>query len=167
MIFSFVKLNWGLVLSALTASIATSTGITFTITGLKVGDLSGAVTTEVVTGANADTAVSANFYARVDSIVASGASAGNVKIGTTGNLALPRTRVKGLYYVASATPGTIKINRNSLASDLLLQLNTPGNDDAVNSLYMPAEGILTTRGGLADYSEVTLTDVSFVTLLCG
>jgi hypothetical protein len=26
---------------------------------------------------------------------------------------------------------------------------------------------LTTRGGLADYSEVTLTDVSFVTLLCG
>jgi hypothetical protein len=143
------------------------TGITFTITGLKVGDLSGAVTTEVVTGANASTATSVNFYARVDSIVASGASASTVKIGTTGNLALPRCRVKGLYYVASATPGTVKINRNSLASDLLLQINTPGNEDVVNSLYMPAEGILTTRGGLADYSEVTLTNVSFVTLLCG
>jgi hypothetical protein len=143
------------------------TGITFTITGLRVGDLSGAVTTEVVTGVDTDTAVSANFYARVDYIVASGASAGNVKIGTVGNLALPRCRIKGMSYVASATPGTIKVNRNSLASDLLLQINTPGNEDVVNSLYMPAEGILTTRSGVNDYSEVTLADVSFVTLLCG
>ena len=69
-------------------------GITFTVTGIKVGDLTNSVATEVITGANAGTVSSSNYYARVDSIVASGASAGNVKIGTTGSLALPRTRIK-------------------------------------------------------------------------
>jgi len=142
-------------------------GITFTVTGIKVGDLTNTVVTEVITGANAGTASSANYYARVDSIVASGASAGNVKIGTTGSLALPRTRIKGLYWVGTATAGSVKVNVNGLASQLILQINTPAAATAVNSLYMAAEGILTTRGSQQDYAVVTLTDVAYATLICG
>ena len=143
------------------------TGITFTITGIKVGDLTNTVVSEVVTGANATTATSSNYYARVDSIAASGASAGNVKIGTTGSLALPRTRIKGLYFVGTATAGTIKFNVNGLASQLILQLNTPASATQTSSLYMAAEGILTTRSSPQDYCVVTLTNVTFTTIICG
>jgi len=142
-------------------------GITFTITGIKVGDLSNTVVSEVVTGANASTATSTNYYARVNSITASGASAGNVKIGTTGSLALPRTRIKGLYYVGTASAGTIKFNTNDQASALRLQVNTPASVTAVNSLYMAAEGILTTLGSTQDYCVVTLTNVTYCTIICG
>lgn len=142
-------------------------GITFTITGIKVGDLTNTVVSEVVTGPNATTATSANYYARVDSITASGASAGNVKIGTTGSLALPRTRIKGLYFVGTATAGTIKFNVNGLSSQLILQLNTPASAIQTSSLYMAAEGILTTRSSPQDYCVVTLTNVTFVTIICG
>lgn len=148
-------------------SAGNDTGITFTITGIKVGDLTNTVVSEVVTGANATTATSSNYYARVDSIVASGASAGNVKIGTTGSLALPRTRIKGLYFVGTATAGTIKFNVNGLSSQLILQLNTPASAIQTSSLYMAAEGILTTRSSPQDYCVVTLTDVTFVTIICG
>lgn len=142
-------------------------GITFTVTGIRVGDLSNTVVSEVITGPNATTATSTNYYSRVDSITASGASAGNVKIGTTGSLALPRTRIKGLYYVGTATAGSIKFNVNGLTSQLVLQVNTPASATAVNSLYMAAEGILTTRTGLQDYTVVTLTNVTYATIICG
>ena len=148
-------------------SAGNDTGITFTITGIKVGDLTNTVVSEVVTGANATTATSSNYYARVDSITASGASAGNVKIGTTGSLALPRTRIKGLYFVGTATAGTIKFNVNGLSSQLILQLNTPASAIQTSSLYMAAEGILTTRSSPQDYCVVTLTNVTFVTIICG
>jgi hypothetical protein len=142
-------------------------GITFTVVGNRVGDVSGDSTTEVVTGANATTASTTNFYTNIISITASGASAGTVKIGTVGSLALPRCRIKGLYWVASATAGTIKVNRNSTTGLLLLQINTPALATAVNSLYMAAEGILTTKSTLNDFAIVTLTDVTAATLICG
>ena len=148
-------------------SAGNDSGITFTITGIKVGDLTNTVVSEVVTGANTSTATSTNYYARVDSITASGASAGNVKIGTTGSLALPRTRIKGLYYVGTASAGSIKFNTNDQASALRLQVNTPASATAVNSLYMAAEGILTTLGSNKDYCVVTLTNVTYCTIICG
>ena len=148
-------------------SAGNDSGITFTITGIKVGDLTNTVVSEVVTGANTSTATSTNYYARVDSITASGASAGNVKIGTTGSLALPRTRIKGLYYVGTASAGSIKFNTNDLASNLRLQVNTPASVTAVNSLYMAAEGILTTLGSNQDYCVVTLSNVTYCTIICG
>jgi len=148
-------------------SAGNDSGITFTIRGLRVGDLTNTVVSEVVTGANASTAISSNYYARVDSITASGASAGNVKIGTTGSLALPRTRIKGLYYVGTASAGSISFNVNGLASQLILQVNTPASATAVNSLYMAAEGILTTRSSPQDFTVVTLTNVTYATIICG
>lgn len=142
-------------------------GITFTVVGNRVGDTAGNSTTEVVTGANASTATTTNFYTNIISITASAASAGTVKIGTTGSLALPRCRIKGLYYVASSTAGTIKINRNTTTGLLLLQINTPALATAVNSLYMAAEGVLTTKSGAEDFAIVTLTNVTAATLICG
>ena len=56
-------------------------GITFTVTGT---DWNGAYATEVLTGANATTTYTVYDYKTVTSIVASGASAGNVSIGTNG-----------------------------------------------------------------------------------
>lgn len=57
------------------------TGINFTIVGTN---WSGAAISEVVTGANASTADSDLDFATISSIVASGAAAGTVSIGTNG-----------------------------------------------------------------------------------
>jgi hypothetical protein len=149
-------------------SAGNDSGITFTIRGVKVGDLTGAITTEVVTGANATTASSTNFYTSVQSITASGASAGNVSIGTTGSLAFPRTRIKSLYYVGTTNAGSIKFNVNSTNGTLLLQLNTPAGATAfADSLFIPAEGILTARNGINDFAILTLSEITNVTVFCG
>lgn len=142
-------------------------GITFTIVGIKVGDLTGANTTEVVTGANVGVATSANFYTVVGQITASGASAGNVKIGSVGSLALPRTRIKGLYYVATATAGSIKFNLNSSSGSLLLQVDTPTGTAFSDSIIIPGEGILTTRSNRTDFAVMTLSEITSVTVFCG
>ena len=142
-------------------------GITFTIVGIKVGDLTGKFTTEVVTGANASTADSTNFYAYIESITASGASAGNVSIGTTGSIALPRTRVKGFYYVASGSAGSLKINLNSPTGAELLKISTPATATGTQDMMLPGMGILTTRSSNTDFSVLTVTNVTDVTLFCG
>jgi hypothetical protein len=142
-------------------------GITFTIVGIKVGDLTGANTTEVVTGANVGVATSANFYTVVSQITASGASAGNVKIGSVGSLALPRTRIKGLYYVATATAGSIKFNLNGSTGALLLQVDTPTGTAFSDSIIIPGEGILTTRNNRTDFAVMTLSEITSVTVFCG
>lgn len=144
-------------------------GITFTVVGYKVGDMIGQATTEVLTGANASTVTSTNYYASIVSITASGASAGNVKIGTTGSLALPRCRVKGLHYVVGTSAGSIKVNSNSPTGTLLLQLDTPAvaSSALAISVTVPMDGILTARSSSSDFAVVTLTNVTYVTLFCG
>jgi hypothetical protein len=142
-------------------------GITFTIVGIKVGDLTGKFTTEVVTGANASTADSTNFYAYIESITASGASAGNVSIGTTGSIALPRTRLKGFYYLASGTAGSIKLNLNSTSGAELLNLSTPASATGTQDMFLPGQGLLTTRSNNTDFAILTVTNVTDVTLFCG
>jgi len=57
------------------------TGITFTLTGT---DGTGAVITEVLTGANAGAATSALSYKTLTSVLTSGAAAGTVTVGTNG-----------------------------------------------------------------------------------
>ena len=142
-------------------------GITFTIVGIKVGDLTGKFTTEVVTGVDASTADSTNFYAYIESITASGASAGNVSIGTTGSIALPRTRLKGFYYLASGTAGSIKLNLNSTSGAELLNLSTPASATGTQDMFLPGQGLLTTRSNNTDFAILTVTNVTDVTLFCG
>ena len=142
-------------------------GITFTIVGIKVGDLTGKFTTEVVTGANASTADSTNFFAYIESITASGASAGNVSIGTTGSIALPRTRLKGFYYLASGVAGSLKLNLNGPTGAELLKLSTPASATGTQDMMLPGMGILTTRSNNTDFAVLTVTSVTDVTLFCG
>jgi len=150
-------------------SAGNDSGITFTIVGIKVGNLTGAYTTEVVTGANASTASSTNFYTYVDSITASGASAGNVSIGTTGSLAFGRTRIKSLYYVGTASAGSIKFNVNSTSGALLLQIDTPTSAASFSdSVTIPDQGILTQRSNSkSDFTIMTLSNITNATVFCG
>ena len=60
-------------------SVGNDSGITFTVTGT---DWNNMPASEVLTGANATTAYTAYDFKTVTSVVASGASAGNVSIGT-------------------------------------------------------------------------------------
>lgn len=91
-------------------SVGNDSGITFTITGT---DWNNAPATEVLTGANASTVYSTYDYKTVTSIVASGASAGNVSIGTNG-VASSRPVFLDLYadsstYIQADTGGSSAI----------------------------------------------------------
>lgn len=145
------------------------TGITFTITGTKVGDLTGhAPTVEVLTGVSGDAVTSTNYWASDISIVASGASAGTVSIGTTGDVALPRTRVKGFYVVCGATAGSLKVNINGLTTgnNTVFDVSTPAGATLVQDLLLAGNGILTARQN-NDYAVVVPTNLTDYTLFCG
>ena len=144
-------------------------GRTFTITGIKVGDLTGAYTTEAVSGASAGTSSSTNFYTYIDSISIDAASAGAVSIGTTGSLAFGRTRIKSLYYVGTASAGSIKFNVNSTSGALLLQIDTPTSAASFSdSVTIPDQGILTQRSNSkSDFTIMTLTNITNATVFCG
>lgn len=143
------------------------TGITFTIVGTPVGgDPNHAPVTEVLTGASASSVTSTNFFANIVSITASGAAAGTVAIGTTGSLALPRCRVRGVYYVGAASAGTIVLNSNATSGTQLLRVDTPATATWAAHLLLPGEGALTARSTGADFAIVTLTQVSLITLFC-
>lgn len=143
-------------------------GITFTVVGTPVGKLSSGFVTEVVTGGAATTASTTAYWARINSITASGASAGNVKIGTTGSLAFPRTRIKGVYFVGATSAGSIVFTRNGTTGPSLLTLNTAASSTAAtDNVVLPGQGILTARSSQDDYAVMTLTQVSAVTVFCG
>lgn len=137
-------------------------GKTFTIVGKTVA---GATVTETVTGPNNTTVYSTNYFAFVSSVSVSAATAGAITVGYGGALALPPTRIKGLYYLASSAAGSIVVTRNS-DSQILLEIDTPALDTVVNSLYMAAEGVRTAYAN-NDFATVTPTDVTAVTLICG
>lgn len=136
----------------------------FRISGIKVGELGGAVTTEVLAGPNATTVFSANYYSTVNSISISAASAGGVKIGYGSNLALPRTRIKSVYYVGG-TSGNITFVSQASSSTVLriptVSATVPG------VAFVPPDGVLTTKSGANDYCVVTVSGAIDVTIFCG
>jgi hypothetical protein len=143
-------------------------GDTFTIVGHAMGTAPGIVTTEAVTGSNAGVATSTNYYDSITSITVSGASAGNVSIGVLGtSVALPRTRIKGLYYVATGSAGSVAVNLNSTSGRLLVKIDTPASATVANSSYIPEDGILVAGSAATDFGLVTLTNVTFSTIYCG
>jgi hypothetical protein len=140
--------------------------IDFTITGTLVGSIGGTLVEEVVGGGNAETVFSTQYFSSVEQIEISGNTDGDVTVGYGGSLALPRCRIKGVYYVAGASVGNISITPNS-SSIPVLALATPAGNTEVSSLYMAAEGILTTNNSADDYAVVSTTNVTSLTLLCG
>ena len=161
-------------------SAGNDSGITFTINGAIVGQLTeqGQVPNpnnpEVLAGGNAGAVTSAYFYSRVDSIVISAAAAGTVSVGTTGDLALPRCRIKGFYILSAAGAGSLKVNRFSyttsayptVAVESLLDITTPAGATLTQFLSLPGQGILTGQQH-NDFAVVTLATSTDYTLFCG
>ena len=147
-------------------------GKTLTIVGHKMGTAPGVVTTEVVTGPNATTVYSTGYYDIVTSITPSATMTGTIGIGVLGtSVALPRTRIRGVYYVGTGSAGSIKINLNSTTGTLLLQIDSPASATA-NQYVLMQSGILVggsnALGALTmDFGIVTLSNVTFSTIICG
>ena len=131
-----------------------ATAATFTIVGFVVGDLTGNTTTETVAGLNADIATSVNYYSQITSISSDAAVATNVSIGTliTDGVALPRGRLRGFYYVATAGAGsiTLRANGGTAADRILLSIATPAVVES-QQMSLPGDGIL--MGGSAALSS--------------
>jgi len=139
---------------------------TFTVTGVKVGATGyDGVVTETVTGPSATVVYSTNYYTRINSISISAASTGGIKIGYGGDLAFPRTRIKGVFYIASSVAGSIIFTAKP-NNTTLLKVFTPA-DSTANDAMIPPEGLLTTKSGNNDFAVLTLDQVSKVTVLCG
>ena len=140
----------------------------FTITGTIVGQTTdGGIGTDTITGVNANTVSSTKYFSSVTSVVASATSVNNVSVGYTADLALPRTRVKGLYYVGSGSSGTIVITSPNVTAPLYKIITPTSAGSFADSLFMPAEGILVGNDARNDYATVTATRVTSFTLLCG
>jgi hypothetical protein len=151
-------------------TVGDSSGRTFTIVGHAMGTETGTVTTEVVTGPNATTVYSTNYFDTITSITPSGATTGNLSIGVLGtSAAIKRCRIKSIYYVGTATAGSIKINLNNASTGkLLVQVDTPASATAQNNLLFAGEGILVGgNSALTDIGIVTLTNVTFSTIMFG
>ena len=140
----------------------------FTITGTVVGQTTdGGIGTDTITGVNANTVSSTKYFSSVTSVTSSATSVNNVSVGYTADLALPRTRVKGLYYVGSGSSGTIVITSPNVTAPLYKIITPTSAGSFADSLFMPAEGILVGNDARNDYATVTATSVTSFTLLCG
>ena len=126
-------------------SVGNSSGMTFTIVGYVVGDLTNTPTTEVMTGPDATAESSANYYSLITSVTASGAGTGNISIGTvvTDGVALPRCRLRGFYFIATAGAGSIALTLDGTAASdrTLLNVATPAIVQS-QQMSLPGDGIL-------------------------
>ena len=150
-----------------------SSAITFTVAGFVVGDLSGNTTTEVVQGPAAGaTTQTVNYYSLITSVTISAAATGNISIGTliTDGVALPRGRLRGFYYVATAGAGAITLTANGTAATdrILLSIATPAVVES-QQMSLPGDGIL--MGGSAALSSfavlINTTAVTSITAFVG
>lgn len=146
-------------------SAGVDTGLTITVTGIPVGRLDGGSVTESFTGASASVSYSANYYTTVSSISVDKAPAGSLAIGYGGNLALPRTRIKSVYFVAGGSSGTITFTSQA-SNTVILNLTTPSANIA-GLAFVPPDGILTTKNTANDYCVVTTSNVAATTIFCG
>jgi hypothetical protein len=141
---------------------------TFTITGVKVGAVGyDGIVTESVTGPSAGIVYSTNYYTRVNAVAISATSTGNIKIGYGGDLAFPRTRIKGVYFVSNGSNGSVVFTAKP-NNTVLLNLAVPSGTLS-QDMMIPGEGILTTKSnsGRGDFAVMTLTNLTHATVICG
>jgi len=139
---------------------------TFTVTGVKVGAVGyDGVVTESVTGPSASVVYSTNYYTRVDSVAISATSTGNIKVGYGGDLAFPRTRIKGVYFVSNGASGSVVFTAKPNDTTILKLAVASGT--LSQDMIIPGEGILTTKSKNGDFAIMTLTNVTNATVICG
>lgn len=139
------------------------TATTLAITGVAVGELGGNQTTEKMVGANNSFTLSNTYWSVVNSITAETASVGAVQIGFGGDLALPRTRVRAMYYVSVSGAITLTARKSN---KVIFKLDT-ASSNINNIAFLPPEGLLTTRSTINDFCTVTLAGVTKLTIVCG
>jgi hypothetical protein len=141
---------------------------TFTVTGVKVGAVGyDGVVTESITGPSAGVVYSTNYYTRVNAVSISATSTGNIKVGYGGDLAFPRTRIKGVYFVTNGALGAVRFIAKP-SNKPLLTLVTPSGLLS-QDMVIPGEGILTTKSGSGstDFAVLSTSSVVSVTVICG
>ena len=133
----------------------------FTVVGIG---MDGQQITEIITGVDNNTVTSTNYFTSIISISNDTASVGSISIGLSG-LALPKCRVRGVYFTGASSAGAVLITRVS-DSRKVLNVVSPGSSasNAFN-IWVPGEGIVTTYT-LDDFATVTLTNVGSTTILC-
>ena len=137
-------------------------GRTFTVTGIG---MDGKVLTEAITGPATTTVTGSSYFVEVTGVSVDAATAGSITVGYGGNFSLPKTRIKHVYYEATATAGSITITRASDSAQLFY-LPTPSAADHTDGLLMPGEGILTAYT-VNDYATVATTNLVVLNLICG
>jgi hypothetical protein len=154
-----VTLNAGQLVTILSAGNDSSKS--FTIVGT---DIHGDALTEALTGANAGTATSTNFFKTIASITAVGNPAGNVTAGVSASSAdvifAGRSRLKGSYVVNSATAGTIKFRNTSATGAVRMEIGTVASATVTRDITIPDEGLLFTDGIYITYTGATFTSIT-------
>jgi len=138
-------------------------GVSMTITGT---DLNGDAQTESINGPNNNTVTSTNKFLTVTQVAADAAVGTNTSIGITGTategiLTPGRTRIRGLHGVSSATAGSMTFRNTSTSGSILLELDTPNQDDFIDP-YIPDDGVVFSSGAYLDVGTgVTSVTVFF------
>lgn len=144
----------------------TSSGDDNTTNFVVVGtDMTGASQTETITGVNTNTVTGTKYFATVTSVTPSATSANNISVGFSG-LALPKCRIRGVYFVGASTAGSVIVSRNSDSRKILNVVSPAGSGAEAFNFYVPGEGIVSTYT-LNDYATVALTQAVSATFLCG
>ena len=138
-------------------------GVEMTITGT---DLNGDAQTEAINGPNNNTVTSTNKFLTVTQVAADGAVGTNTSIGITGTategiLTPGRTRIRGLHGVSSSTAGSMVFRNTSTSGSILLELDTPNQDDFIDP-YIPDDGVLFDSGAYLNVGD----GVTSVTVFC-
>jgi hypothetical protein len=134
----------------------------FTVVGTN---MAGEALTEVITGVNANTVTSTAYFNLVTSVTPSATSANNISVGLSG-LALPKCRIRGVYFVGATSAGSVIVTRVSDSRKVLNVVSAAGSGANAFNFYVPGEGIVSTYT-IGDHATVTLSNVPSVTCLCG
>ena len=134
-------------------------GVTMTITGT---DLNGDAQTEDISGPNNNTVTSTNKFLTVTQVAADAAVSTNTSIGITGTakegiVFAGRTRIRGLHGVSSSTAGSMVFRNTSTSGSILLELDTPNQDDFIDP-YIPDDGVLFDSGAYLNVGDGVTSD---------
>jgi hypothetical protein len=137
---------------------------TFTVVGTN---MAGEALTEVITGVNANTVTSTAYFNLVTSVTPSATSANNISVGLSG-LALPKCRIRGVYFVGATSAGSVIVTSGSDSRKVLNVVSAAGSGANASNFYVPGEGIVMRATAIGDHATVDAALlVPTVTFLCG
>jgi hypothetical protein len=138
-------------------------GVTFTVVGTGVNGLP---ITETFAGpSSATTVTTTNYFSSVSSISVDDGTDGAITLGYSLDFAMPKTRIKNVYFTGAASAGSVVVTRVG-DSKVLLNMATPAGTGTSGMLYLAAEGI-SIGYGLNDSATVARSNVASVTFICG